>query len=65
MALELESQGDYISRPIKIWTCHAIDEFPVESEILDIPHGSLIKLIAKPDFIIYTYDEIAKEWFQI
>jgi hypothetical protein len=65
MALDYNGSANYISRPKKEWTCHDISELPVESEKLDIPHGSICVLVAKPDYIVYTYDEIAKEWFEI
>jgi hypothetical protein len=65
MALDLNKQGNLINYPKKEWTAHSIDEFPVESDTLSIPHGSYCTLVATPDFKVYTYDSIAKEWFEI
>ena len=65
MALDLNKQGFQINYPQKEWTAHALSEFPVESDSLSIPHGSFCTLVAKPDYIVYTYDSILKEWFEL
>lgn len=65
MALDLNQQGHLINYPKKEWTAHTLSEFPVESDSLSIPHGSLCTLVAKPDYIIYVYDSILKEWYEI
>jgi hypothetical protein len=65
MALDLNQQGHLINYPKKEWTCNDISELPVESDSLDIPNGSLCTLCKKPNYIIFAYDDIAKEWFEI
>lgn len=65
MALVLNRNGQWYPCPIKEWTCNDVSEFPIESDLVDIPNGSICTLVKKPNYIVYTYDDVAKEWFPI
>jgi hypothetical protein len=66
MALDFNKQGNFINYPKKEYTIHDISELPSEADgKTDIPNGSLCTLCAKPNYVVYAYDKILKEWFPI
>lgn len=65
MPLILNEHGNLKPCPIKQWSINDISELPVESDKLSIPNASLCTLCKKPDYKIFAYDSILKEWFEI
>lgn len=61
--LILNAIGQHIENDIMRWTCSDPSELPREDENLEIPPGSICKIIKDKKIVYYVYDSVAKEWF--